>query len=122
MSGATLATTGELRPRTLTAWIDGFGDVRQLEVLRIAIGPIVVLHLWPFLQLSLDGIAYSDRFVAPYTAWYPEAPRELYFVHQRSARHVHEDGAPGHRCECCRVEEMVGLRRRRGREHDGVRA
>ena len=80
MSEVAIAPGRDLRPRALSAWIDGFGDIRQLELLRIAIGPIVILHLWPFLQLSLDGIAYSDRFVAPYTAWYPEAPRELYFA------------------------------------------
>ena len=69
MREVAIAPGRDLRPRALSAWIDGFGDIRQLELLRIAIGPIVILHLWPFLQLSLDGIAYSDRFGAPYTAW-----------------------------------------------------
>jgi uncharacterized membrane protein YphA (DoxX/SURF4 family) len=66
--------------QALTRFLDGVGDLRQLELLRIAIGPIVILHLWPFLQRSLDGIAYSDRFFQPYVSWYPEASREVYFV------------------------------------------
>lgn len=64
----------------VATFLDGCGDLRALELLRIAAGPIVILHLWPFLERSLDGIAYSDRFHQPYVAWYPEAPRELYFA------------------------------------------
>ena len=64
----------------LDTFLDGVGDLRHLELLRMALGPIVILHLWPFFERALDGVAYSDRFVAPYVAWYPQAPRELYFV------------------------------------------
>ena len=80
MTSATLSAGRRGAPRSPGAFVDGIGDVRQLELLRIAIGPIVILHLWPFLTRSLEGIAYSDRFSAPYVAWYPEAPRELYFA------------------------------------------
>ena len=64
----------------VATFLDGSGDLRALELLRIAAGPITILHLWPFLMRSLDGIAYSDRFHQPYVFWYPEAPRDLYFA------------------------------------------
>lgn len=85
MSGAALAAPGRPRrrqrpARALAVFLDGLGDLRHLELLRIALGPIVILHLWPFFERAVDGVAYSDRFVAPYVAWYPEAPRELYFA------------------------------------------
>ena len=80
MSSATLPHERPGVAQALTRFLDGVGDLRQLELLRIAIGPIVILHLWPFLQRSLDGIAYSDRFFQPYVSWYPGAPREVYFV------------------------------------------
>ncbi len=60
--------------------LDRVGDVRAVELLRIAAGPIVLLHLRPFLERSADGIIYSDRFYQPYVPWYPEAPREVYIA------------------------------------------
>ena len=53
-------------------------DVRSLAVLRLAIGPIVLLHLRPFLSDALDGVVYSDSFTLPYWSWYPELPEGLY--------------------------------------------
>ena len=69
--------------RSLTrvmALVDGIGSLRAVELLRIAAGPLVVAHLWPYLQDARDGIIYSDRFYLPYASWYPEAPRPAYFV------------------------------------------
>jgi uncharacterized membrane protein YphA (DoxX/SURF4 family) len=49
-------------------------SMRSLALLRVLVGPIVLLHLWPF----LTGPIYSDAFYEPYAAWYPELPRGLY--------------------------------------------
>jgi hypothetical protein len=65
----------------LTRWnarIDATGDVRALAVLRILLGPIVLLHLEDTFRRAADGIIYSDRFYLPYADWYPEASRALY--------------------------------------------
>lgn len=64
--------------RPLTTFLDGRGDLRALELLRVAAGPIVVAHLWPFLQRAGDGIVYSDRFYQPYVSWYPEITGDAY--------------------------------------------
>ncbi len=68
------------RDRPLTTFLDGRGDLRALELLRIAAGPIVIAHLWPFLQRAVDGVVYSDRFYQPYVSWYPEASSDVYVV------------------------------------------
>ena len=53
-------------------------SMRALALLRIMAGPIVLLHLWPFLADVIDGRIYRDAFYEPYVAWYPELPRGLY--------------------------------------------
>ncbi len=58
--------------------IDATGDLRAMAVLRILLGPIVLLHLRPFLEAARDGVIYSDRFYLPYADWYPEASRAVY--------------------------------------------
>ena len=58
--------------------IDAVGDVRALSVLRIVLGPIVLVHFHGTFRLAADGIIYSDRFYAPYADWYPEPGRRLY--------------------------------------------
>ncbi len=76
MTGLTAAVGDRLR-----AWnrqIDGVGDIRALSVLRILLGPIVLLHLEDTFRLAADGVVYSDRFYLPYADWYPEAGRTLY--------------------------------------------
>jgi hypothetical protein len=60
--------------------IDATGDVRALAVLRILLGPIVLLHLEDTFRSAADGIIYSDRFYLPYAEWYPEAGRALYLA------------------------------------------
>lgn len=60
------------------ALVDATGDARAMSVLRILLGPIVLLHLEDTLRLARDGIVYSDRFYLPYAGWYPEAGRGLY--------------------------------------------
>ena len=41
-------------------------------------GPVVLLHLRPFLSDGLDGRIYSDAFYEPYATWYPELPGAVY--------------------------------------------
>jgi hypothetical protein len=53
-------------------------SMRSLALLRILIGPVVLLHLRPFVDDALDGRIYRDSFYEPYAAWYPELPRALY--------------------------------------------
>jgi uncharacterized membrane protein YphA (DoxX/SURF4 family) len=65
--------------------VDRFDDLlgravsmRGLALLRVLTGPVVLLHLRPFLADSLDGRIYRDAFHQPYAAWYPEAPDAVY--------------------------------------------
>ena len=51
-------------------------SMRSLALLRVLAGPIVLLHLWPF----LSGPIYSDAFYEPYASWYPELPRAVYIA------------------------------------------
>jgi vitamin K-dependent gamma-carboxylase-like protein len=53
-------------------------SMRSFALLRVLAGPIVLLHLWPFLSDAFHGHIYSDAFHEPYLSWYPEAPRALY--------------------------------------------
>ncbi len=53
-------------------------SMRALALLRIMAGPIVLVHLWPFLADAIDGRIYRDAFYEPYASWYPELPRGLY--------------------------------------------
>ena len=67
------------------ALVDRFDDLlgrvvsmRALALLRVLAGPIVLLHLRPFLADGLDGRTYRDAFHEPYAAWYPELPDAVY--------------------------------------------
>jgi hypothetical protein len=53
-------------------------SLRALHLLRVLTGPIVVLHLWPFLDDARRGHIYRDTFTEPYAAWYPHLPRDVY--------------------------------------------
>ena len=53
-------------------------SLRALALVRVLVGPIVLLHLQPFLSDAADGRIYRDSFYEPYAAWYPELPRGLY--------------------------------------------
>jgi hypothetical protein len=55
-------------------------SLRALWLLRVLVGPIVLLHLAPFLSDSLHGRTYQDVFHEPYAAWYPELPEGAYVV------------------------------------------
>jgi len=53
-------------------------SLRALALLRVLVGPIVLLHLAPFLSDSLHGRTYQDVFHEPYASWYPELPEGAY--------------------------------------------
>src|SRR3954447_11834299 len=53
-------------------------SMRSLALLRVAVGPIVLVHLRPFLVDAWHGRIYRDVFWEPYASWYPQLPRGLY--------------------------------------------
>jgi hypothetical protein len=53
-------------------------SMRALALLRVFMGPIVLLHLRPFLADALHGHIYRDAFYESYASWYPELPRGVY--------------------------------------------
>ncbi len=60
--------------------LDWSGSVRAIAVLRIAIGPITLLHLRPFLVVAVDGVSYDDHFWEPFIPWLPHVPDRLWFA------------------------------------------
>ena len=63
-----------------TWWDDLFdrcGSVRAVAVMRIALGPITLLHLRPFLRDARAGRAYDDHFWEPFLPWLPHLPRSV---------------------------------------------
>jgi uncharacterized membrane protein YphA (DoxX/SURF4 family) len=55
-------------------------SMRALALLRVLVGPVVLLHLRPFLSDAWHGRIYRDAFFEPYAAWYPELPRPVYIA------------------------------------------
>jgi uncharacterized membrane protein YphA (DoxX/SURF4 family) len=53
-------------------------SMRALALLRVLLGPVVLLHMEPFLTDSVDGGTYHDMFHEPYVSWYPEVPEAVY--------------------------------------------
>ena len=53
-------------------------SMRALALVRVLAGPVVLLHLQPFLVDAGDGRIYRDAFYEPYAAWYPELPDAVY--------------------------------------------
>jgi Vitamin K-dependent gamma-carboxylase len=53
-------------------------SMRAFALLRVLAGPVVLLHLRPFLADGIDGRFYRDAFYEPYATWYPELPDALY--------------------------------------------
>jgi Vitamin K-dependent gamma-carboxylase len=73
--------------RTARSLVDRFDELlgrsvsmRGLALLRVLTGPVVLLHLRPYLSDSLDGRTYQDAFHHPYAAWYPELPEAAYIA------------------------------------------
>jgi uncharacterized membrane protein YphA (DoxX/SURF4 family) len=72
-------------PPRLRGLVAGFDDLlgravsmRSLALLRVLAGPVVLLHLRPFLVDAWDGRIYRDAFYEPYSALYPEVPDAVY--------------------------------------------
>jgi vitamin K-dependent gamma-carboxylase len=68
-------------PRALDRFDELLGravSMRALALLRVLTGPVVLLHLRPFLADAVDGRTYRDAFYEPYLAWYPEPPEAVY--------------------------------------------
>ncbi|MET0459382.1 MAG: HTTM domain-containing protein [Ilumatobacteraceae bacterium] len=53
-------------------------SMRAMALLRVLVGPIVLLHLRPLLEDAWHGRLPRDVFHEPYAAWYPELPRAAY--------------------------------------------
>jgi uncharacterized membrane protein YphA (DoxX/SURF4 family) len=53
-------------------------SLRALALLRVLAGPVVLLHLEPFLADASGGETYADAFYEPYVDWYPELPEGMY--------------------------------------------
>ena len=62
------------------AWFEAPGEVRALAVLRLLVGPIVLVHLWPFLEEMVAGRYFADYFYSPWVSWMPVPPRGVYFA------------------------------------------
>ena len=79
-----MTTIATVRPpaavRRFEALFERTGDVRAMAVLRIVLGPIVLVHLAPFLREARAGIAYDDQFWEPYASWLPHLPAGLWAV------------------------------------------
>lgn len=70
----TEATTTVERQTTLDDVFDRPASVRSLALLRLVLGPVVVVHLWPFLVDTLHGTTYDDHFHTPWWGFVPEVP------------------------------------------------
>lgn len=79
MTAAAIRGAGEAA-RRWNRRLDEIVDFRAAAVARILLGSITVLHLWPFVELAVDGVSHRDRFFAPYWSWYPEVPESVYFA------------------------------------------
>jgi hypothetical protein len=55
-------------------------SMRALALLRVLAGPVVLLHLQPFLSDAGHGETYRDAFYEPYASWYPELPDPVYIA------------------------------------------
>jgi hypothetical protein len=55
-------------------------SVRALALLRMAVAPLVWLHLQPFLDALDAGRTWRDRYHLPFWSWYPEVSDGVYEV------------------------------------------
>jgi len=66
--------------RDLNAGLDRRGSLRAVALLRIAAGPLILLHLRPFFDLAASGATWSDRFHQPFFEWYPAVGGDAYLI------------------------------------------
>ncbi len=75
MTAATADPPGaRLAVAASTSCSAGRVSMRAMALLRVLVGPIVLLHLRPILDDAWHGRIYRDRFHEPYASWYPELP------------------------------------------------
>jgi uncharacterized membrane protein YphA (DoxX/SURF4 family) len=78
------ATLTDRPGATAASWwdrvLDSTGDLRAVAVLRIALGPITLWHLRPFLREARAGIAYHDHFWHPFVGWFPELSADAWYA------------------------------------------
>ncbi len=55
-------------------------STRSLGLVRILVGAITLLHLWPFLSEVRRGDFYRDRFHHPYLSALPDPSKQAYIV------------------------------------------
>lgn len=60
--------------------IDRVGSVRAIAVMRIAFGPITLVHLLPFLRDAHAGVSYDDHFWHPFISAMPDVPAWLWLA------------------------------------------
>lgn len=70
--------------RRASRFLDGVFDeprsLRAAALLRILVGPVVLVHLWPFVREMLRGRYYGDSFYSPWVTWLPEPSKPMYFA------------------------------------------
>lgn len=72
---AVAPSTGHLeRAGLLAGVVDARGSVRPMALLRLVLGPAVVLHLWPHARRILDGTTFADTFHVPWWGIVPDIP------------------------------------------------
>lgn len=82
MTAALPATTAGPAPArwSLDDVFDRPASLRSLAVLRIALGPAVLVHLGPFLADTMRGVTYDERFWEPWWGFVPEVPGAVQVV------------------------------------------
>ena len=80
-------TAGSPRAEPASSPLAAFDDLlgrpvsmRAMALLRVLVGPVVLLHLRPILDAARHGRIYRDAFYEPYASWYPELPRGVYIA------------------------------------------
>ncbi len=66
------------KDRSLDSLLGRPVSMRSMALLRVLIGPVVLLHLRPILTAAWHGRIYRDAFYEPYASWYPQLPRDVY--------------------------------------------
>lgn len=61
-------------PATVDDVFDRPGSMRSMAILRMVLGPVVIVHLWPFLVDTLGGRTYLDHFNEPWFTFLPQVP------------------------------------------------
>lgn len=65
---------GLIVPDSFDDVFDRPGPMRPMALLRVVLGPIVVLHLWDDVRRAWDGVSYLDRFNEPWFHVLPQVP------------------------------------------------